>query len=336
MRRVKAKRDWFLPSMVLVTLLAWAFPEPGAPGGWLHPEVLTKGGVALVFYLHGVSLAFAALQAGALRWRLHVVVQASTFLVFPLLGLGILAALGDSVPDELRLGLFFLCALPSTVSSSVAMTALARGNVAAAVFNATLSSVVGVVLTPLWMALVWTAVGDAPPLGEVVVDLLLWLVLPLVVGQLSRPWLAGWAERHHGAISVVDRVVILVMVYTAFAASFAGGVWARQGPLQIALVLAISAALFALVMFAIGRTSRALGFSREDRIAAMFCGSKKTLAAGVPMAKLIFGAHPGLGVILLPIMVYHPLQLMVAGVLAERWRREAPATPPAGLGPAAR
>ncbi len=331
MRRVKAKRDWFLPSMVLVTLLAWAFPEPGAPGGWLHPELLTKLGVALVFYLHGVSLAFAALQAGVRLWRLHVVIQASTFLVFPLLGLGILAALGDSVPDELRLGLFFLCALPSTVSSSVAMTAVARGNVAAAVFNATLSSVVGVVLTPLWMALVWTAVGEAPPLGEVVVDLVLWLVLPLVVGQLSRPWLAGWAERRHGAISVVDRLVILVMVYTAFAASFAGGVWARQGPLQIALVLAISAALFAVVMLAIGRTSRALGFTREDRIAAMFCGSKKTLAAGVPMAKLIFGAHPGLGVILLPIMVYHPLQLMVAGVLAERWRREAPATRPGDL-----
>jgi len=321
---VKLTRDWFLLSMVLVTLLAWAFPEPGAPGGWLHPEALTKGGVALVFYLHGLTLSFAALQAGALLWRLHAVIQVSTFLVFPLLGLALLALLGDAVPDELRLGLFFLCALPSTVSSSVAMTGLARGNVAAAVFNATLSSVVGVVLTPLWIAVVWTSVGDAPPLGDVIVDLVLWLILPLVVGQLSRPWLAGWAERNKRYVSVVDRIVILVMVYTAFAASFAAGVWARQGAGQIALVLAISAALFAVLMIAIDRASRALGFPREDRIAAMFCGSKKTLAAGVPMAKLIFGAHPGLGVILLPIMVYHPLQLMVAGVLAERWRRDAP------------
>ncbi|TNF31608.1 MAG: bile acid:sodium symporter [Deltaproteobacteria bacterium] len=321
---MKLARDWFLLSMVLATLLAWAFPEPGAPGGWLHPELLTKGGVALVFYLHGVALSFASLRAGALLWRVHLVTQAATFIVFPLLGLALLAALGDHVPDELRLGLFFLCALPSTVSSSVAMTGLARGNVAAAVFNATLSSVIGVVLTPLWMAAVWTAVSDAPPLGDVIVDLVLWLILPLVLGQLSRPWLAGWAERRKGAISVVDRLVILTMVYTAFAASFAGGVWARQGALQILLVLAISALLFAVVMLALARASRALGFTREDRIAAMFCGSKKTLAAGVPMAKLIFGAHPGLGVILLPIMVYHPLQLMIAGVLAERWRREAP------------
>lgn len=319
----RRRLDWFLPAMAGVTLLAWAVPGPGAPGGWLQPELTTKLAVALVFFLHGLVLSFADLRAGTLRWPLHLVVQGSTFLLFPLLGLALLALIGDQVPPELRLGLFFLCALPSTVSSSVAFTAAARGNVAGAVFNATLSSVIGVLLTPLWMAVVWEAVGEPPPLGPIVMDLVLWLLVPLMVGQLARPLLGRWAERHHTLVNVADRVAILIMVYTSFSASFAADVWARQGLGQVALVLLISVALFGVVLEATNIASRALRFSREDRIAAIFCGSKKTLAAGIPMAKLIFGDHPGLGVILLPIMVYHPLQLLVCGVLAERWGRQA-------------
>ncbi|MCA9514385.1 MAG: bile acid:sodium symporter [Myxococcales bacterium] len=314
--------------MVATTLLAWALPGPGAPGGWLHPELLTKAGVAAVFFLHGVGLSFAALRAGTMRWPLHLVVQGTTFLLFPLLGLALLALLGDGVPAELRLGLFFLCALPSTVSSSVAFTAAARGNVAGAVFNATLSSVIGVALTPLWMAAVWDAMGEPPALGPVVVDLVLWLIVPLVAGQLARPLLGRWVERHRKAVATVDRVAILLMVYTSFCASFAADVWAQQGAAQVLLVLAIAAALFALALGFTNVAARALRFPHEDRVAAVFCGSKKTLAAGVPMAKVLFAGHPGLGVILLPIMVYHPLQLLVCGVLAERWGRRAPVADP--------
>src|ERR1044071_7793264 len=149
---MKFKPDWFLLGMMAATGLAWVFPRPGAAGGWLHPELLTKAGVALIFFLHGLVLSFAALQAGALNWRLHVLVQSCTFLLFPVLGLALNAALDGHVAPELKLGLFYLCALPSTVSSSVAMTAAARGNIAGAVFNATLSSLIGVVGTPLWIA----------------------------------------------------------------------------------------------------------------------------------------------------------------------------------------
>ena len=145
---MKLKFDWFLFGMAAAVLLAWLFPTPGASGGWLHPEILTKAGVALIFFLHGVALSFAAMKAGAMRWPLHLLVQSSTFLLFPLLGLGLNLALGTHVSTEMKLGIFFLCALPSTVSSSVAMTAAARGNVAGAVFNATLSSLLGVFLTP--------------------------------------------------------------------------------------------------------------------------------------------------------------------------------------------
>ena len=319
---MKFKPDWFLIGMVAATALAWALPGPGAAGGWLHPEVLTKAGVALLFFLHGLALSFAALRAGVLNWRLHSVVQACTFVLFPLLGVGLTAVLAGRIAPELNLGVFFLCALPSTVSSSVAMTATARGNVAGAVFNATFSSLIGVVLTPLWVAWAMKSTGQTQPIGPVIIDLLRWLVLPLVVGQLLRPWLGAWVQRHKSRIGVVDRLTILLLVYTSFCDSFKQGVWSGHGVGQVMLVAIMCAALFALVMMITSSTSRVLGFSREDRIAAIFCGSKKTLAAGVPMAKLIFGAHPGLGLILLPIMIYHPLQLIVCGLLAQRWGRQ--------------
>jgi sodium/bile acid cotransporter 7 len=316
---MKFKPDWFLLGMVFATFLAWAFPDPGASGGWMHPEIVTKAGVALIFLLHGLMLSFAALRAGALNWRLHLLIQSCTFLLFPLIGLALNAAFSGRMAFELALGLFFLCALPSTVSSSVAMTATANGNVAGAVFNATLSSLIGIVLTPLWVAWVMKATGEPQPILPVILDLLRWLVLPLAVGQALRPVLGGWALRHRQRLGLVDRFAILLLVYTSFCDSFKEGVWSGSGTAELVVLTVVCIVLFALVMLITSAAARGLGFSREDRIAAMFCGSKKTLASGVPMAKLIFGAHPGLGLILLPIMIYHPLQLIVCGVLAQRW-----------------
>ena len=322
---MRVKPDWFLIGMVVAVTLAWACPGPGADGGWLHPELLTKGGVALIFFLHGLALSFAALKAGTLRWPLHVVVQTCTFVLFPVLGLLLLALAGRWISPELRLGFLYLCALPSTVSSSVAMTAAARGNVAAAVFNATLSSLLGVFLTPFWMGALMKADGGAGlPLGKVIVDLVCWLVLPLLLGQLLRPLLGSWATRNKTLINKVDRTTILLLVYTSFCDSFKQHIWSAHGAGQLWLVLGVALGLFVLVMSVMSVAAGALKFSREDKIAAMFCGSKKTLASGVPMAKLIFGAHPGLGVILLPIMIYHPLQLVICGVLARRWAKEEP------------
>jgi sodium/bile acid cotransporter 7 len=320
---MKFKPDWFLLGMIAATALAWAFPAPGAGGGWLHPEILTKAGIALIFFLHGLALSFDALKAGTLRWPLHLLVQSSTFLLFPLLGLALNAALGDRVAPELKLGLFYLCVLPSTVSSSVAMTGAARGNVAGAVFNATLSSLLGVFLTPLWIAVVLRTSGHAPSLGPVIWDLVRWLVLPLFLGQACRPLLGAWAARNKPLINVADRLTILMLVYTSFCDSFKDGVWSGHGIGMLTLVLAAALLLFTIAMTAMSFAADAAGFSREDKIAAMFCGSKKTLASGVPMAKLIFASNPALGLILLPIMIYHPMQLVICGFLAERWGRRA-------------
>jgi sodium/bile acid cotransporter 7 len=318
---MRYKPDWFLFGMLLATLLAWAFPDPGATGGWLHPELLTKAGIALIFFLHGVALSFDALKAGTLRWPLHLLVQSSTFLLFPLLGLLINATLGAHAEPDLRLGILYLCALPSTVSSSVAMTAAARGNVAGAVFNATLSSLLGVFLTPLWMAVVLKTTGQHLPVGPVILDLVRWLILPLVLGQLCRPLAARWVGRHKERINVADRATILVLIYTSFCDSFKSGLWSGHGGLLLLEIVAGALVLFTLAMTVMAKTADALRFSPEDKITAMFCGSKKTLASGVPMARLIFGAHSGIGLILLPIMIYHPLQLIICGVLAERWAK---------------
>lgn len=323
---MKLLKDWFLIGMVLAVLLAWWWPEPGAHGGALHPELLNKLGVALIFLLHGLTLSFQSLKAGTLRIKLHLVVQLSTFLAFPIIGLGLVTLSAGRIDPALVTGVFFLCALPSTVSSSVALTAAARGNVPAAVFNATLSSLLGIVLTPLWLGLVLGSHGRGLPVGKVVLDLCLWLLLPLLVGQLLRPWLGAFATRHKARISIVDRGTILLLVYTSFCDSVVGGVWANQGLGSLLYAGGVALGLLALVLTGTAQLSRVLGFPIEDRIVAVFCGSKKTLAAGVPMARLIFGADPGLSLILLPLMIYHPLQLVVGGWLAGNWAARTPET----------
>jgi len=309
--------------MLAAALLAWAAPGPGTSGGWLRPELTVKAGVALIFLLHGLLLSFAALRAGTLRWRVHLVVQGCTFLFFPLLGLVFLSLLEGVFSPELRLGIFFVCALPSTVSSSVAMTAAAGGNVPVAVCNATLSSLIGVVLTPLWVSVVTATTGQAIPLGEVIWDLVLWMVFPLALGQVLRPVLGALAQRQKRKVNLVDRVVILLLVYTSFCESVQRGVWSGQSPWVLAGIALVALGLFFAAMVAVRLVCRWCGMPREDEIAAIFCGSKKTLAAGVPMAQLIFGATPALGLILLPIIVYHQLQLLVCSVLATRWAKRA-------------
>jgi sodium/bile acid cotransporter 7 len=309
--------DWFLVGLLGAVLLAWLMPGPGARGGSLHPELTNKLGVALIFFLHGLTLGFGALVAGMRKWRLHCLVQGATFVLFPLLGLGLLALLGSWLEPDSRTGLFFLCALPSTVSSSVALTAAAGGNVPAALFNATLSSLLGVVLTPLWLGIALGASGGALPLGPVVWELLRWLVLPLVVGQMLRPWLASLADRHRARLSVIDRMIILVLVYTSFCDSVRAGVWDR-GLAMLGIASALCLLLLAIALAVTWLSSGALGFEDGDRIAALFCGSKKSLAAGVPMASVIFGSSPRLALLLLPILIYHSLQLLVGGWLTAR------------------
>ena len=311
--------DWFLCGMLLATLLAYVFPTFGSTGGGMHAEVVINIGVFLVFFLHGVNLSSEQIRHGLKNIRLHFMVQGFTFIVFPLIWVIADKLLGTHVPPLLMLGFFYLCALPSTISSSVALTGSAGGNVPAAILNASLSSVLGIFITPLLVSLVVGSGAGGIDLGSTLLDLCAMLLLPLVLGQLVRPLFGRFFARHKRYTNICDKVVILLLVYAAFCNSMVSGMWQQQGTSVIFSALVGSAILLAIILWLTTRTARALKFSTADEIAAVFCASKKSLAAGAPMAALIFGANPGLGLILLPIMIYHPLQLIVCSVMAESY-----------------
>ncbi len=316
------RTHWFVLALPLAVGLAWIVPAAGASGGWLRSEITTKLAVVLIFLFQGLTLATPALLQGARQWRLHLLVQAFTFLLFPLMGMALDAMAGAHLSSDLRLGFLFLCVLPSTISSSVVLTSMAGGNTAGAIFNAVLSNLLGIVITPLWVAWLMKAGGQAMPLGPVIREIVLLLLLPFVVGQLARLRLHAWANANRGRMNVVSSGLILFIVFAAFCNSVESQVWVLHGIGTTGVALAGAAVILALAMGAVGVLSRLLGLNRPDRIAAAFCAPQKTLAAGVPLAQIIFGLHPGLGLILLPVMLYHPLQLLVCGMLAARWGRQ--------------
>ncbi|MCG5263267.1 bile acid:sodium symporter [Cupriavidus gilardii] len=311
--------DGFVLIMLAAIALALAAPEFGTGDGPLHLGLVTSLGVALVFFLHGAALSREKLVAGARHWRLHTFVQVFTYVVFPLIGAALMFALHDRVPADLLLGVFFLCALPSTVSSSVAMTSMARGNVPGAIFNATISGLIGMALTPLLMGLVISASGASMPLGKALTGVALQLLLPFALGQLARPVIGAWLGRHKPITSKIDRGVIVLIVYSSFCDATAEGLWHQYSWQTIAAVMALAAVLLFAILATTTFVARRLGFSIEDEITAVFCGSKKSLANGIPMAKILFAGHPALGLLVLPLMVYHQLQLIVCSVMASRY-----------------
>ncbi|MCY1408188.1 hypothetical protein D9M71_235070 [compost metagenome] len=288
---------------------------------------ITNAGIALLFFLHGAKLSRQAVIAGATHWRLHLLVFCCTFVLFPILGVLLKPLLSPLVTPELYLGMLYLCALPATVQSSIAFTSLARGNIPAAVCSASASSLIGVFLTPLLVQLLMGVHGDTgmSPL-DAIGKIALQLLAPFIAGQMLRGWIGGWVERHKPALRYVDQGSILLVVYTAFSAAVVQGLW-RQIPLPALAGLVIACCvLLALALLATSLLGRRLGFSREDRITIVFCGSKKSLATGVPMAQVLF-AGGTIGVILLPLMLFHQIQLMVCAALAQRYaqRQEEPA-----------
>jgi len=327
-RLKKMAKDWFLFGMISAVILATLYPDFGRSGGTMHADTASDVGIFLVFLFHGIGLSTESMKKGLANWRLHLMVQTMTYVMFPVLWLGLNAVFGSVIPEYLMLGFLYLCALPSTISSSVAMTAIGKGNVPGAIFNATLSSLLGIFLTPLLISLaLQTSGGEGLSLVDAMIKIAVLLLLPFAAGQFLRPLMGKWFSRYKKYINNFDKLVILMLVYASFCDSVKGGLWTNYGLGTIALTMLGAAAILGIVLGVTTFTARRLGFSKEDEVAAVFCGSKKTLASGVPMAKLLFGAHPGLGLIVLPIMFYHQLQLFVCSILAERYARRLHETP---------
>ncbi len=313
--------DPFTLALLATVTLASLLPVGGRAA--VVMDGVTDIAIAALFFLHGARLSREAIRAGALHWRLHLVILACTFVLFPLLGLVFRPLSHALLTPELYIGLLFLCALPSTVQSSIAFTSMAGGNVPAAVCAASLSSLLGVFLTPLLMGLMVGTQGAMAHPVEAIGKILLQLLVPFVAGHLLRPLIGGWVERHRGILRYTDQGTILLVVYTAFSASVNEGLWQKTPLPALFGVLAAAAALLALAIGLITFLTRRLGFARADEIAIVFCGSKKSLATGVPMAKVMF-AGGSLGAIVLPIMLYHQLQLIVCAFVAARYARRTP------------
>ncbi|HTI70425.1 MAG TPA: bile acid:sodium symporter family protein [Candidatus Limnocylindria bacterium] len=315
-------KNWFVLSLPLVVALAWLVPELGASGGWLQSQVTTKVGVAIIFFFQGLTIPTSALHHGLKNWRLHLIVQLFIFGLFPLLGMVFDHLAGDYMPRDLRLGFLFLSVLPSTISTSPVLTSMAGGNTVGAIFNAVLSNLLGIVLTPLWASWLMKTSGHKRPLGPVIAEVVLYLFVPLLIGQVARLRLHALADARRKILGNMNSGLVLFIVFAAFCNSVKTHVWRMHG-----WGVTLGAMAGVLVLFGVATAlaellAWAFRLNRGDQIVAVFAGPHKTLASGVPMAKVIFEQHPGLGLILLPIMFYHPLQLFVCGMMAHRMARK--------------
>ncbi|MBB3224367.1 bile acid:sodium symporter family protein [Pseudoduganella umbonata] len=279
--------------------------------------------IGLLFFLHGAKLSRQAVIAGITHWRLHLLVLCSTFVLFPILGLAFKPVALQFLTPELYVGLLFLCMLPSTVQSSIALTAMGRGNVPAAVCSASASNFLGIFITPLLVS-AFVVQGHAErSTGDAVLAIVLQLLVPFMAGQLLRPVIGTWIDRHKPLLRFVDQGSILLVIYTAFSAAVNEGLWQKLSPTVLVTLGIVCCVLLAIVLSLTMYASRKLGFSPEDEVTIVFCGSKKSLASGVPMAKVLF-ATSSIGMVILPIMLFHQIQLMVCSVLAQRFAQRAP------------
>jgi sodium/bile acid cotransporter 7 len=329
MARSRLLPDNFTLTLIAVVVTATLLPARGQVA--VAFDWITNIAIGLLFFLHGAKLSREAVIAGAGHWRLHLLVFLCTFGLFPLLGLALKPVLLPLVGAELYTGFLYLCALPATVQSAIAFTSLARGNIPAAVCSAAASSLLGIFITPLLVALLLGVQGQGGSTLDAIGKISVQLLLPFIAGQIARRWIGGWVNRNKGWLKNVDQSSILLVVYTAFSSAVIGGLWQQVPVFTLLGVVAGCCVLLALALLFTHLLGRWLGFGVEGRITLLFCGSKKSLATGVPMAQVLF-ASGSIGVLILPLMLFHQIQLMVCAVLAQRYaRRPEPATlAPAG------
>jgi sodium/bile acid cotransporter 7 len=320
----KLRIDGFLLGLFAAMAIGLLIPARGEAGGVV--ESATKVAIAVLFLLYGTRLEPREALEGLKHWRLHTTVLAATYVLFPLLGLAMRVLVPSVLTSELYTGMLYLCLLPSTVQSSIAFTSIARGNVAAAVVSASTSNLLGIFVTPLLVTLLMQTSGGATVSAKSILEIVVQLLLPFLAGQLLRSKLHRVLS-HTTLTKVVDRGSVYLVVYAAFSAGMAEHIWTGMKVSNVLSVVVVSVVLLAVVLGVTAGSARLLGFERADQIVVIFCGSKKSLATGLPMATVLFAGHP-VGLIVLPLMIFHQIQLITCAWLSGRWGRAAAAADP--------
>jgi solute carrier family 10 (sodium/bile acid cotransporter), member 7 len=316
--RLRNLVDPYILLMVCTVGVASVLPAHGQ--GAVVANWVANLAITFLFFLYGARLSPQAAIKGLAHWRLHSVVLLCTYALFPILGLCASVLVPSLLSQPLYAGLLFLCVLPSTVQSSIAFTSIAQGNVAAALCSASASNIIGIFATPLLVGLLLHTQGTAFSFG-VLGDIVMQLLVPFLAGQVLRPWIGAWVQANKKVLGLVDRSSILIVIYTAFSEGVTSGIWHKLGLSDLAVLVVVSAVLLAAVLMVTTFVSRKiLHLPTEDEIVLVFCGSKKSLASGLPMASVLF-AGSQVGLIVLPLMLFHQMQLMVCASLARRYAR---------------
>jgi sodium/bile acid cotransporter 7 len=310
--------DWFITGLLFMIMAAWLVPGIGMTDTLVNLGNIIDAGVILIFFFYGLKLDPEKLRRGMSNWRMHVAVQATTFLVFPLLILPFYQAFRDTPQEIFWMGMFFLAALPSTVSSSVVMVSIAGGNIPGAIFNASISGIIGIIMTPFWMGLFLTSQSAGFDFGHVIIQLITQIILPVAAGLLLHKYLVRWVSRHMPRLAMFDKIIILLIVYESFSHSFMAGIFSQVSWMALIMLSVSVIVLFFVVMYLTGMMAKLLKFNREDRITLIFAGSKKSLVHGSVFASVLFFGIGGAGILLLPIMIYHAFQLFYISVVARR------------------
>jgi len=312
------KIDKFVLSIIVVILFAYFFPEWGIESSRIPLNTINAIGISLIFFFYGLKLNPKQLTAGLKNWKLHFLVQGSTFLLFPLLVLLLRPFIENEAQDTIWLAFFFLAALPSTVSSSVVMVSIAKGNISAAIFNASISGIIGILITPLWMGLFIDHIQTDFDFTAIYLKLMVQIILPVVLGLFLQRFLGDFARKHSSKLTLFDKSIILLIIYKSFAASFYNNMFSVVSIVDLLLLFIGVIVLFVIVYLLTGLIARKLHLNKEDQITAQFCGTKKSLVHGTVFSKILFGNMATLGIMLLPLMLFHATQILIISILATK------------------
>lgn len=315
----KLSIDGFILAIFAAVAVAAVFPAQGEAVPVVDGAVTVA--IAVLFFLYGARIHPQEALAGLKHWRLHAVILGFTFVVFPIIGVLLKFLPAALLTPSLYAGVLFLTLLPSTVQSSIAFTSIAGGNVPGAIVSASLSNLLGIFITPLLVLGLMATTGEVQFRSSSIVDLCLQLLLPFILGQLSRRWVADFVKEHAAALKYVDRGSIVLVVYAAFSAGMREHIWSQVSWVGVLQLIVLSVLLVLLLLWLTRFTAEKLGFDRGDMIAIQFCGTKKSMATGLPMAAVLFAGQP-VGLIVLPLMIFHQIQLMMCAWLAARYGRE--------------